>query len=85
MSRKKPHLRLPNSPEPFGSYRSKTKPRADHPDTLTSMANLASTCRSQGRLGEAEKLDMQVIETRKTKLRVDHPNTLTSMNDLAFT
>ena len=30
----------------------------DHPDTLTSMANLASTYRSQGRWKEAEELDV---------------------------
>ena len=40
----------------------------EHPDTLTSMANLASTYRNQGRWKEAEKLEVQVMETRKTKL-----------------
>jgi hypothetical protein len=35
-----------------------TKFGADHPDTLTSMANLASTYRKQGRWEEAEKLDV---------------------------
>ena len=30
---------------------------AEHPDTLTSMANLASTYRNQGRWKEAEELD----------------------------
>ncbi|OAL56144.1 putative kinesin [Pyrenochaeta sp. DS3sAY3a] len=63
----------------------KTKLGADHPSTLTSMANLASTYRDQGRWDEAEKLFVQVIETRKTKLGADHPDTLTSMNNLAFT
>jgi len=42
---------------------------AVHPDTLTSMANLASTYRNQGRWKKAEEL----------------PDTLTSMNNLAFT
>jgi hypothetical protein len=50
--------------------------RADHPDTLTSMANLASTYRKQGRWSEAEKLEVQVMEARKTKLGADHPDTL---------
>jgi hypothetical protein len=63
----------------------KTKLGADHPSTLTSMANLASTYRNQGRWEEAEELDVQVMETRKTKLGADHPDTLTSMNNLAFT
>ncbi|KAI6777588.1 uncharacterized protein J7T54_005374, partial [Emericellopsis cladophorae] len=56
-----------------------------HPDTLTSMGNLASTYRNQGRLGEAEGLEVQVMETRKTKLGADHPDTLTSMANLAWT
>ncbi|KAK3326908.1 hypothetical protein B0H66DRAFT_530896 [Apodospora peruviana] len=63
----------------------KTKLGADHPSTLTSMANLASTYRNQGRWEEAEKLFVQVMETRKTKLGVDHPDTLTSMANLAST
>ncbi|KAK4175075.1 hypothetical protein QBC36DRAFT_190768, partial [Triangularia setosa] len=63
----------------------KTKIEADHPSTLTSMANLASTYRNQGRWEEAEKLFVQVMETRKTKLGADHINTLTSMANLAST
>ncbi|KAJ6788122.1 hypothetical protein PWT90_07397 [Aphanocladium album] len=58
---------------------------ADHPSTLTSMANLASTYRNQGRWEEAEKLDVQVMETSKAKLGADHPSTLTSMANLAST
>ncbi|KAG4434967.1 hypothetical protein IFR05_009548 [Cadophora sp. M221] len=58
---------------------------ADHPDTLTSMANLASTFRDQGRWEEAEKLQLEVMETSKTKLGADHPSTLTSMANLAST
>ena len=61
----------------------KAKLGADHPDTLTSMANLASTLWNQGRWEEAEKLDVQVMETRKAKLGADHPSTLTSMANLA--
>jgi DNA-binding ferritin-like protein (Dps family) len=33
----------------------------------------------------AEKLEVQVMETRKKKLGVDHLDTLTSINNLAFT
>ena len=54
-------------------------------DSTTSMANLASTYRNQGRWEEAEQLFVQVMETRKTKLGVDHFDTLTSMANLAFT
>ncbi|KAH6989185.1 kinesin light chain 3 [Ilyonectria sp. MPI-CAGE-AT-0026] len=57
----------------------------DHPSTLTSMANLASTYRNQGRWEEAEKLEVEVIETRKTKLGADHPDTLIGIGNLAST
>jgi hypothetical protein len=57
----------------------------DHPDTLTRMANLASTYRNQGRWDTAEELEVQVMETRKKKLGADHPDTLSSMNNLAST
>ena len=40
----------------------------EHPDTLASMANLASTYRIQGRWKEAVKLQAKVIETRKMEL-----------------
>ena len=57
----------------------------EHPDTLTSMANLAATYRNQGRWKDAEQLEVQVMETRKRVLGVEHPATLTSMANLAFT
>ena len=55
----------------------------DHPDTLTNMANLASTYRDQGRWVDAEKLEIQVVEASKAKLGANHPDTLTSMTNLA--
>ena len=64
---------------------SKTKLGADHPSTLTSMANLAVTYMNQARWEEAARLNVEVMETRKTKLGADHPDTLTSMANLAFT
>ena len=57
----------------------------EHPSTLTSMANLASTYRNQGRWKEAEELEVQVMETRKRVLGLEHPDTLTSMANLAST
>jgi hypothetical protein len=45
---------------------SKTKLRADHPHTLSSIANVAATYRDQGRWDEAEKLGVQVMEISKT-------------------
>ncbi|KAJ5111451.1 hypothetical protein N7532_001986 [Penicillium argentinense] len=54
-------------------------------DTLTSICNLASTYRNQVQWEEAEKLEVQVMETRKTKLGAEQPDTLTSMANFAFT
>ncbi|KAF1968774.1 kinesin light chain [Bimuria novae-zelandiae CBS 107.79] len=54
----------------------------EHPGTLTSMSNLASTYRNQGRWNEAEELNVQ---TRKRVLGDEHPHTLSSMNNLAST
>jgi hypothetical protein len=58
---------------------------AEHPDTLTSIANLASTYQNQGRWKKAKDLEVQVIETRKRVLGTEHPSTLTSMANLAST
>jgi len=58
---------------------------AEHPDTLTSIANLASTYYYQGRWTEAEELDEQVIEIRKRVLGAEHPSTLASIANLAAT
>jgi hypothetical protein len=50
----------------------------DHPDTLTSMANLAAaTYSNQGRWNDAEGLEVVVMEKRKQVLGDDHPDTLT--------
>ena len=57
----------------------------DHPSTLTSIANLASTYWNQGRWTEAEQLEVQVMETRKRVLGIDHPDTLISIANLAST
>jgi tetratricopeptide (TPR) repeat protein len=57
----------------------------EHPDTLTSMANLASTYRNQGRWKEAEELQVQVMQTMKRVFTTEHPATLTNMGNLALT
>ncbi|GKZ63602.1 hypothetical protein AnigIFM49718_001524, partial [Aspergillus niger] len=57
----------------------------DHPSTLASMADLASTYWNQGRWKEAEELELQVLELRKRVLGSEHPSTLTSMANLAST
>ncbi|KAL4781230.1 violaceus kinesin [Aspergillus varians] len=76
------------------------KRRPEHPDTLTSMADLASTYRNQGRWKEAEELGVQVMEgrwkeaeelqvqvmgVRSRVLGPEHPSTLTSIANLAHT
>ena len=58
---------------------------AEHPDTLTSVANLASTYRKQGQLKEAKELFIQVMETRKRMSGAEHPHTLAIMANLAST
>jgi tetratricopeptide (TPR) repeat protein len=57
----------------------------EHPDTLASMANLASTYIYQGRWKEAEELGVQVMQAMKRVLTDEHPDTLTSMANLATT
>ena len=57
----------------------------DHPDTLTTMNNLAVTYRAQGKTAEAAVLQEEVLEKRKRILGDDHPDTLTTMNNLAET
>ncbi len=55
----------------------------EHPDTITAMANLASTRWQQGRSDEAEGLEVQVLELRKAVLGEEHPDTITAMANLA--
>lgn len=57
----------------------------EHPDTLTTMNNLALTLRAQGDLAAARKLFEQVLEIERRILREKHPNTLATMNNLALT
>jgi hypothetical protein len=51
----------------------KAKLGEDHPSTLTSIANLASTYRNLGLCEEAEQLFVQAMKTSKTMLGQDHP------------
>ncbi|MCJ1277133.1 hypothetical protein MMC21_004943 [Puttea exsequens] len=55
----------------------------NHPDTLTSMHNLAIRYSEAGRRAEALQLTEQVVEFSKSKLGEDHPDTLASMHNLA--
>ncbi|MCB9833877.1 MAG: tetratricopeptide repeat protein [Planctomycetes bacterium] len=57
----------------------------EHPDTLTSMNNLAQTLRAQGDLEGARGLEEAVLAARTRLQGPEHPDTLTSMNNLALT
>jgi hypothetical protein len=50
----------------------------EHPHTLTSMGNLASIYRDQGKLKEADTLETVVMEKRKHLLGEGHSDITTS-------
>ena len=56
-----------------------------HPDTITTMASLASTWQQQGRSNEAERLKIQVLDLQKRVLGEKHPDTIRAMANLAST
>ncbi|KAF9770791.1 hypothetical protein IL306_011602, partial [Fusarium sp. DS 682] len=56
----------------------------EHPDTLSSMNNLALALQGQGKYEEAEKMHRQTLEVSNKILGKEHPDTLTSMNNLAL-
>ncbi|KAJ7231315.1 hypothetical protein C8J57DRAFT_1453383, partial [Mycena rebaudengoi] len=58
---------------------------AEHPDTLTAMAYLATIYQHLGRLADAEELQVVVLERRRQILGSEHPDTLTVMVNLANT
>ncbi|KAH8733178.1 kinesin light chain 1 [Phaeosphaeriaceae sp. PMI808] len=55
----------------------------EHPDTLTSMGNLALVLDNQGKYEEAEAMNRQTLARREKVLGPEHPSTLTSMSNLA--
>jgi tetratricopeptide (TPR) repeat protein len=55
----------------------------EHPDTATSLNNLAMLYRSLGRYGEAELLLRRSLAIREKALGPEHPDTATSLNNLA--
>ncbi|KAH8814665.1 hypothetical protein DL96DRAFT_1684926 [Flagelloscypha sp. PMI_526] len=58
---------------------------SEHPRTLSSMNNLASTYSDLGRHADALKLKEEVLELRRRILGSEHPDTLMSMSNLART
>ncbi|MFF2659686.1 tetratricopeptide repeat protein [Kitasatospora sp. NPDC058032] len=55
----------------------------DHPDTLTTRANLAHSYYAAGRTAEAIAIEEQVLTDRERILGHDHPDTLGARNNLA--
>ena len=55
-----------------------------HPDTITSMNNLAGLYESQGQYGEAEPLFTKALQLCENVLGKEHPDTITSMSSLAL-
>ena len=55
-----------------------------HPDTLTSMNDLAVLYRHQGKYADAEGLHRGVLAARRRVLGPEHRDTLASMHDLAM-
>ncbi|KAI4145941.1 MAG: hypothetical protein LQ340_006105 [Diploschistes diacapsis] len=55
----------------------------EHPDTLESMANLASVLEGQGKYEESERMNRQIFILKETVLGKKHPDTLMTMSNLA--
>jgi eukaryotic-like serine/threonine-protein kinase len=55
---------------------------AEHPDTLTTMSNLAAVYDLEGKFAETEALFSQILEIRRRVLGPEHPDTLGSMMNL---
>ena len=55
----------------------------EHPDTLSSVRDLASILQDQGKLMEAEKMYRRALQGREKILGVESPSTLSSVRDLA--
>jgi tetratricopeptide (TPR) repeat protein len=56
----------------------------EHPDTLTSISNLAGVLVLQGKYEDAETINRQTLALREKVLRREHLDTLTSTSNLAL-
>jgi CHAT domain-containing protein len=54
----------------------------EHPNTLSSVNNLAALYYAQGRFGEAEPLNQRALEASERVLGKEHPDTLKSLSNL---
>ena len=55
----------------------------DHPQTLETVAELASLLQGYGEVSEAKRLHLRALESRERVFGPDHPDTLESMYDFA--
>ncbi|KAL1607816.1 hypothetical protein SLS60_002754 [Paraconiothyrium brasiliense] len=55
----------------------------EHPDTLTSMNNVAAALTNRGKYAEAEAMHRATLAVQEKMLGAEHPDTLTSMNNVA--
>ena len=55
----------------------------EHPDTATTLNNLAGLYQAQGAYAQAEPLYKRALAIREKVLGPDHPDTATSLNNLA--
>ena len=55
---------------------------AEHPSTLSCIANLGIALRGQGKHAEAEQLQRQALQLKEQVLGAEHPSTLKSMDNL---
>jgi tetratricopeptide (TPR) repeat protein len=56
----------------------------EHPDTFTSVNNLAFLLMKKGDYASAEQLFFRALEAQERVLGMEHPDTFTSVNNLAF-
>ncbi len=61
----------------------RTGVRPEHPDTATSLNNLALLYDSQGKYEQAEPLYQRALHIREQVLGPEHPDTAQSLNNLA--
>ncbi len=56
----------------------------EHPDTLSSLNNLAILYKNQGKYEQAEPLYQRALATYERVLGPEHPDTLNTVNNLAL-
>jgi len=56
----------------------------EHPDTLTSVSNLAGVLQYRGKYEEAEEMTRRALAAYENVLGEDHPDMLTSVHNLAY-